>query len=115
MSYRIFKDSRGTEWQTWDVFPRLVERRVSDRRARIAQPLHSDRRSPTDRRVLVGHRTVLTSGLDAGWLCFEAPDEKRRLTPIPSDWTRCNVYRLEQYCTEAKRARRMTQELGPLD
>ena len=115
MSYRIFKDSHGTDWQTWDVVPRLVERRVSDRRSRTAQPQHSDRRSRTDRRILAGPRTLLTSGLDAGWLCFEAQDEKRRLTPIPSDWTRCTVNRLEEYCSEATRARRMTQELRGLD
>ena len=32
MGYRIFKDSTGTEWQTWDVVPHLAERRVRERR-----------------------------------------------------------------------------------
>lgn len=111
MGYRIFKDSRGTEWQTWDVVPRLGERRVSERRSVAAQPAHSDRRSRTERRVLIGHRPVLAEGLDRGWLCFEAPREKRRLTPIPSDWLHCAVDSLERYCAEAKPARRISGEI----
>lgn len=107
MSYRTFKDSRGTEWQTWDVVPRLGERRVNDRRSIAAHPLHSDRRFRTDRRVLTGHRSLLAEGLDNGWLCFEAPQEKRRLTPIPPDWLNCGVDCLEAYCREAKLARRI--------
>ncbi|MEO5818232.1 MAG: hypothetical protein ABIT20_23380 [Gemmatimonadaceae bacterium] len=111
MGYRIFKDSRGTEWQTWDVVPRLGERRISERRAVATQPPHSDRRSPTDRRTLTGHRSVLTAGLGSGWLCFEAPAEKRRLTPIPSDWLHCTVDGLERYCSEAKVARRVSSAI----
>jgi hypothetical protein len=111
MGYRIFKDSRGTEWQTWDVVPRLGERRVSERRTVTVQPTHSDRRFRSDRRILTGHRSVLTKGLDCGWLCFEAPSEKRRLTPIPSDWLHCRVDCLERYCAQAKVARRISAEL----
>jgi hypothetical protein len=111
MGYRIFRDSRGTEWQAWDVVPRLTERRVSDRRAIAAKPPHSDRRSRSDRRILTGHRTVLAKGLDDGWLCFEAPGEKRRLAPIPSDWLQCGADCLERYCGKAKAARRVTTEI----
>jgi hypothetical protein len=113
MAYRIFKDSRGTEWQTWDVVPRLGERRVSERRARVLTPPHTERRSRADRRVLVGHRSVLMGKMDAGWLCFEAPMEKRRLTPIPEDWMRCGIERLEQYCAQASPVRRMMHDLPP--
>ena len=103
MSYRIFRDSNGVEWQTWDVVPRLAERRVRERRRqRMASP-RTERRA-VDRRVLVGRRPILHSGLDSGWLCFEAPVEKRRLTPIPPDWQRCATERLEEYCREAKPA-----------
>lgn len=111
MGYRIFKDSRGTEWQAWDVVPRLGERRVSERRSITAQPPHSDRRSRSDRRILTGHRSVLTAGLDSGWLCFEAPEEKRRLTPIPHDWQRCGVDCLENYCRQATVARRIMRDM----
>ena len=115
MAYRIFKDSRGTEWQTWDVVPRLGERRVSERRMRAASPPHTDRRSRTDRRVLVGHRAVLNPEMNDGWLCFEAPSEKRRLTPIPGDWMRCPVDQLEDYCSRATPAKRASVHMpGPI-
>ncbi len=115
MAYRIFRDSRGTEWQTWDVVPRLEERRVNDRRSRVASPLQSDRRSRLDRRIVAGHRSVLASDMNAGWLCFAAEEEKRRLSPIPDDWQRCTSARLEQYCTEATPARRGTTEMHSPD
>jgi hypothetical protein len=106
MGYRIFRDSNGTEWQTWDVVPRLAERRLHDRRRERMAPPKAERRRAVDRRVLIGRRPVLSSGLDSGWLCFEAPVEKRRLTPIPADWERCATDRLEEYCREAKPALR---------
>ena len=115
MGYRVFTDSRGTEWQTWDVMPRLGERRVNDRRMKVMTPPHTDRRSRNERRVVAGPRAVLTSGMDSGWLCFEATDEKRRLAPIPGDWTRCTLERLEQYCAQAAPARRNTTELKIAD
>ena len=111
MGYRTFKDSRGTEWQTWDVIPRLGDRRVRERREIVAEPPHTDRRARSDRRILTGHRSVLTSGLDGGWLCFEAHSEKRRLSPIPADWLSCGIACLERYCGEAKPARRSTHEI----
>lgn len=111
MGYRIFKDSRGTEWQSWDVVPRLAERRVSERRSRTAQPPNSDQRSRPDRRLVTMPRAILMSGLESGWLCFEALDEKRRLTPIPDDWSSCAVEQLERYCAQARRARPSTHEM----
>ena len=108
MAYRTFRDSRGTEWQTWDVVPRLGDRRRTERRQRAVTPPHSDRRSRSDRRLVSAHRAVLTHGMDSGWLCFEAAEEKRRLAPIPDDWMRCAVERLEQYCAKAAPARRST-------
>ncbi|CAN5778818.1 hypothetical protein BH11GEM1_BH11GEM1_22580 [soil metagenome] len=115
MAYRIFRDSRGTEWQTWDVIPRREERRVSARRAAVTHLPGSDRRTRTDRRVVHSQRSVLTPGLMGGWLCFEAEVEKRRLSPIPSDWHHCPQERLERYCESATPARRMTRELRVID
>jgi len=106
MGYRVFRDSQGTEWQTWDVVPQLTERREVERRVRIAPVEHADRRRAQDRRVIKGRRPVLTAGLDGGWLCFENEAEKRRLTPIPADWQRCTTRELEQYLHAAKRAPR---------
>ena len=105
MGYRVFKDSQGTEWQTWDVVPQLSERRLGERR-RQRQPPPNDERRSVERRITSGRRPLLSSGLDGGWLCFEAPVEKRRLTPIPGDWLRCPEERLEQYLRQAKPALR---------
>ncbi len=105
MGYRVFKDSKGTEWQTWDVVPQLAERRLAERRRQRQPPPSAERRN-SERRVVSGRRPVLSSGLDGGWLCFEALVEKRRLTPIPTDWLRCAEERLEQYLRQAKPALR---------
>lgn len=106
MGYRVFTDSQGTEWQTWDVVPRLAERRVSDRRRMPPIPRAIERRHSTERRVQVSRRPVLTAGLDGGWLCFETSAQKRRLAPIPNDWMRCAEDQLEKYCKLAKPALR---------
>ena len=106
MGYRVFRDSRGVEWQTWDVVPQLTERREIERRMRRVPVPHADRRRDSDRRLINGRRPALTAGLDNGWLCFEGSLEKRRLTPIPPDWQRCSDAQLEKYCQAAKRAPR---------
>lgn len=105
MGYRVFRDSRGVEWQAWDVIPKLTERREIERRMKRS-PVEQERRRAHDRRLMHGRRPVLTAGLDSGWLCFEAEQEKRRLTPIPADWLRCPDSQLESYCQSAKRAPR---------
>jgi hypothetical protein len=105
MGYRVFRDSRGVEWQAWDVVPQLTERRAVERRMQRS-PVENERRRPQERRLMQGRRPGLTAGLDAGWLCFENEQEKRRLSPIPSDWQRCAVPQLESYCQSAKRAPR---------
>ena len=51
MGYRTFRDSKGTEWQAWDVVPQLTERREIERRVRMAPVEHADRRRQPDRRV----------------------------------------------------------------
>jgi len=112
MGYRIFRDSAGTEWQTWDVVPRLAERRVGDRRVTVSAAPRVERRRISDRRVRMGRRPMLSSGLDSGWLCFEASVEKRRLTPIPVDWERCPTARLEEYCRAARPAARIHPSLA---
>jgi hypothetical protein len=105
MGYRAFKDSNGTDWQMWDVVPnvQLTERRVTNRRLALHPRQQPDRRR-AERRVVTGRRPVLGAGLSGGWLCFEALTEKRRLSPIPGDWLRCEEKRLEQYCRQAKPA-----------
>jgi hypothetical protein len=110
MGYRVFTDSQGIQWQTWDIVPKLAERRAIDRRQRAAaaspRATPEERRTSRDRRVVEGRRPLLSAGLDGGWLCFEASIEKRRLTPIPADWLGCDDACLERYCRQAKPAAR---------
>jgi hypothetical protein len=111
MGYRTFVDQQGTDWQAWDVVPALADRRMHDRRTSKA-PFEGDRRRATDRRVTPGRRPALSSGLGDGWLCFEAPQEKRRLTPIPPDWLVCALEGIRHYLAMAKPAARLTTPLS---
>ena len=115
MAYRIFTDSKGRDWQAWDVIPSVSERRVSERRMYVVKVRHEDHRSRVDRRTVIGHRQLRTAGLDSGWLCFEATDEKRRLAPVPGDWERCTRERLEAYCEQATVARRASISMRSCD
>lgn len=103
MPYRMFEDSRGMEWQVWDIVPRLVERRTGegDRRADIAVIEFADRRRD-DRRLATTRRPSLRGSYAHGWLAFDNGREKRRLTPIPKDWTTCSAERLEEYARQAE-------------
>ena len=105
MSYRLFEDSKGSEWQVWDIVPRLEERRhaaAPDRRVEIKViPFADRRRAP--RRIANTRRSLLRGSFAHGWLCFESQQEKRRLSPIPGDWTTCDEETLESYLLEAKR------------
>lgn len=98
MGYRIFVDSDGVEWQAWDVMPKAVERRFSDRRVSREAVSFAERRRAADRRQVQGRWTPLTTGLRDGWLCFDASGRRRRLTPIPADWEDCGFDALESYC-----------------
>ena len=109
MGYRVFIDSQGTEWQTWDVVPSLAERRTRDRRVQESVAAELERRRLVERRVTEGSRPTLAGAMNRGWLCFDAQVEKRRLSPIPPDWLHCNDSQLERYCERAEKA------LGGLD
>ena len=105
MSYRLFEDTKGTEWQVWDVVPRLEERRtasVAERRVDIKVIPFADRRRTT-RRVVQSRRALLSGSYATGWLCFESRREKRRLSPIPTDWTTCDGETLESYLADGVR------------
>jgi hypothetical protein len=107
MPYRMMVDSTGAEWQVWDVVPRLNERRadLQDRRVEIKAIPFADRRQSavkTERRRTEVRRAVLSASYAHGWLCFERKREKRRLAPIPSDWTVCSDEKLEEYMRAAR-------------
>ena len=84
MALREFKDSRGTEWLAWDVPPARIyspPRSGEDRRRNPSAEHHPERRVIRDRR-----RENAAQGLQNGWVCFQSPEEKRRLAPPPTDW-----------------------------
>ena len=124
MSYRLLVDSTGAEWQVWDIVPRMHERRrqVADRRVHVTTVPFADRRCSTEsenRRRSQVRRALLSGRFAEGWLCFENEREKRRLTPIPRDWTVCSEALLEGYLRRAESVPRAPHYLtfadeGPL-
>src|SRR3712207_5165295 len=67
-THRIFRDGHGVRWDVFAVYP---ETRLSFRRQLVA---------PYAR----------------GWLCFDSPRERRRLSPVPPNWDRLSNAQLEQ-------------------
>lgn len=99
MPYRTFVDSTGADWQVWDIVPQLSERRGDDHTDRRHEPTairFTDRRED-NRRLIQTRRSVLRGTYARGWLCFDSANEKRRLSPIPYDWTTCADDKLESY------------------
>ncbi len=113
MPYRTFEDSAGTEWQVWDVVPRLTERRLgeTDRRVDITPIAFADRRRD-ERRLSNNHRTVLRGQYAHGWLCFDNGQDKKRLSPIPTDWTGVDEHTLEAYLRAAEAVRQSRMMMG---
>ena len=56
---RQIRDAAGIEWMVYEVNPTAGEWRSIE---------------------------SLPEGYRSGWLCFESSSEKRRLTPLPSEW-----------------------------
>lgn len=79
-----------------------VERRVAQRRQPRREPYAGpERRSGHDRRVRTP--TLLTPGLESGWLCFEGDEgAKRRLSPVPQGWDEADDEELEELVQQAR-------------
>jgi hypothetical protein len=101
MAYRTFVDRRNAYWQVWDVRPERIERRSIERRKAISSSYSGPERRATTRRNFEQKRIVLDNGLGSGWLVFESRTEKRRLTPIPTDWEQSNESQLRFLCDKA--------------
>ena len=71
-SHREFRDTDGQRWEVWETHPR-----------RETDP---ERIAPE---------------LAAGWLAFESQSEKRRLAPIPAEWTALSDEDLAALCAQA--------------
>jgi hypothetical protein len=96
MAHREFVDSQGILWEVWTVFPEYAERRRQSSPG-IAPQL--DRRGRSEFRVPLGSEWA------AGWLCFKSNSEKRRLAPVPANWTEAPESELERLCQSAKPTR----------
>lgn len=108
MPIRSFRTGEGVTWQVWNVMPGrhdVAERRVGyDRRSPepVIRYTGPERRASDDRRRPPG---FLSPHLATGWLAFECPTEKRRLTPIPQHWEEFSDAELERLCGQANPVR----------
>jgi len=76
---RQIRDAAGVEWMVYEVNPSVRERRTIE---------------------------TLPEGYRRGWLCFESPHEKRRLTPLPADWEELTIEELSTLLGAAIMVRR---------
>jgi hypothetical protein len=86
-SMRTFRDLHGTEWTVFEV----------------RRPMSSGKD---------GDWSYLPSGFNNGWLCFENPTAKRRLTQYPERWRESTDEDLEKLLRAASPAPRTTLRLG---
>jgi hypothetical protein len=85
-THRLFDDARGVRWDVWAVYPEARPSQLS----------------------------ALPGTFQTGWLVFESISEKRRLSPIPSDWQSLPPEELERLCERADIAPRRTRTHGGL-
>lgn len=78
VTHRLFDDTRGMRWDVWAVYPEARPSQVS----------------------------ALPGTFQTGWLVFESSSEKRRLSPIPSNWESLPPRELEILCERAETASR---------
>lgn len=78
MAFRTFRDPEGREWQVWDVVPGREEAEFGTRSAKFLPPEMAE-----------------------GWLCFEAGDQKRRLSPCPTGWEERDDDGIHELCEHA--------------
>jgi hypothetical protein len=76
---REFTDVQGNQWIVWEVYPRLLERRLLRERRAL-------RRGNIDRRHELVGRATLPRQILGGWLAFQSSHERRRVIPVPDDW-----------------------------
>lgn len=77
MAFRTFRDPEGRDWQVWDVVPSR-EAEFGTRSTRYLPPEMAE-----------------------GWLCFEAADQKRRLSPCPTGWEERDDHGIRELCENA--------------
>lgn len=79
MERRTFTDVAGVEWEVWEVYPRLIERRLMRER-------RAERRGTVERRHVPIGRPTQPRQILSGWLAFQSRLERRRVMPVPDAW-----------------------------
>ena len=104
MPRRVFRSSSGVEWHVWSVLPGEIpneerrhgyDRRSPDPVIRYKGP---ERREGAERRR---RASAALPDVFTGWLVFDSPGERRRLTPIPPAWEMRPEGDLERLCAQA--------------
>lgn len=99
MALREFEDTDGRRWQVWLTAP--AERPAPQYSGAERRGSGDPENAPVlERRGPNGLRRILAPGID-GWLSFETQGEKRRLAPVPPDWSVCSKQKLIAYWREA--------------
>ena len=104
MSHRAYTDSLGRHWDVWSVQPEYAERRRTTPGAASPGVLY-------ELRVNNGFRVPLGRTWVSGWLVFETKGEKRRLAPVPPNWTQLTDAELDRLREQAILAARTTRRL----
>lgn len=98
MSLRDFTDASGRVWQVWNTTPSRAAGAslfpIDPRGVGAPEPPGAT----SGELIPYGH---VSPGLEHGWLTFKAGDEKRRLSPIPPDWTAASDAELAGYLSRA--------------
>jgi hypothetical protein len=122
MTFRNFTDASGVAWSVWDVRPEGPERRKGrERRSRgiddpgVDPPVIDERtgRERRRRREEEAPRPSLGDVLADGWLAFESPSERRRLSPIPPRWEIASEAELADLCARASAAHSLRRKSQP--
>lgn len=92
MAKREFRDNRGITWMVWEVHPTMAERR------KTSVPIPPDYK---ERRLNHQVRVPMDQQFAGGWLVFRTAGERRRLVPIPNEWSDGSEDQLRTWCNEA--------------
>ena len=92
---RTFTDVTGVEWEVWEVYPRLLERRLMRER-------RAARRGTLERRHVPVGRPTQPRQILGGWLAFQSRLERRRFVPVPDEWEDATHRELQGYLSRSR-------------
>jgi hypothetical protein len=81
MTHRKIRDGDGRAWDVWEVYPAAVERRMSGEFPAVTAEGNTEGKRQREVRLLV------PAELQQGWLAFQCGSDRRRLVPIPENWS----------------------------